>query len=499
MELLELYDLTKSFIHTAELCGVDPKTVRKAVAERDAGASGNIRKHRETVSDPYLDKICEWVERSSGRVRGDIVHQKLVAMGYSGSERTTRRVVRYLKASYRHDQHRVYKPWIPEPGMWLQYDFGDGPVVAGRPTTLFCAWLAWSRYRVIIALSDKTMPSVIAALDQTFRIIGGAPTYLLTDNERSVTTSHVANTAVRNRTMLAASLYYGTTLATCVPYDPESKGGSESTVKLAKADILPTDFNLRGHYASFVELEAACVETMDRLNGRMHSVTKRVPETMLSQERETLHATAKEPYSLALGTTRSISWSSTISYSGARYSVPHAYCGLRAWVRTSGDEVIIAFMDEHKVTREIARHVLVSPGEASILDEHYPKRPSSPTDRPPRATNAQEARFLGIGHGASRWLIEACASGVTRIPTKMGRALELTDRHGEGLVDEALSICAMTGRFATGDIESILAARQRSDTQGDHSHREHTSTPDVDIRDIDTLQVGTSTWEGFGR
>ncbi len=489
MELLELYDLTKSFTHAAELCGVDPKTVRRAVAERDAGAGGNIRKHRETVTGPYLDKIVEWVERSSGRVRGDVVHEKLVAMGYSGSERTTRRVVNHLKASYRHDQHRVYKPWIPEPGMWLQYDFGDGPVVAGKPTTLFCAWLAWSRYRVIIALSDKTMPSVIAALDQTFRIIGGAPTYLLTDNERSVTTAHVANIAVRNRTMLAASLYYGSTLATCVPYDPESKGGSESTVKLAKADILPTDFNLRGHYASFSELETACAETMDQLNSRIHSVTRRVPHEMLEEERTTLHAIAKEPYSLSLGTTRSISWSSTISYFGARYSVPHAYCGLTAWVRTAGDEVIIAFRDEHNVTREIARHVLVSPGEASIVDEHYPKRPSSPADRPPRATNPQEARFLGIGHGASRWLIEACALGVTRIPTKMELALDLVRRYGQRLVDETFTISPMTGRFASGDIESILVARQRADTDG-----ERASTPDVN-----TLQVGTSTWEGFGR
>ena len=71
----------------------------------------------------------------------------------------------------------------------------------------------------------------------------------------------------------------------------------------------------------------------------------------------------------------------------------------------------------------------------------------------------------------------------------MGRALELVPRYGQGLVDETLSICAMTGRFASGDIESILVARQRADNQG-----ERASTPDVN-----TLQVGTSTWEGFGR
>ena len=58
---------------------------------------------------------------------------------------------------------------------------------------LFCAWLAWSRFRVIIPIVDRTMPSVVAALDQTFRLIGGASTYVLTDNEKTVTDRHVAS------------------------------------------------------------------------------------------------------------------------------------------------------------------------------------------------------------------------------------------------------------------------------------------------------------------
>lgn len=24
---------------------------------------------------------------------------------------------------------RVHRPWVTEPGMWVQYDFGDGPVI----------------------------------------------------------------------------------------------------------------------------------------------------------------------------------------------------------------------------------------------------------------------------------------------------------------------------------------------------------------------------------
>ena len=40
----------------------------------------------------------------------------------------------------------------------MQFDYGDGPVIEGRRTVLFCAWLAWSRYRVVVPLRDKTLP-----------------------------------------------------------------------------------------------------------------------------------------------------------------------------------------------------------------------------------------------------------------------------------------------------------------------------------------------------
>ena len=83
--------------------------------------------------------------------------------------------------------------------MWFQYDFGDGPRVDGVGTQLFCAWLAWCRFRVVLALLDKTLPSVMAAIDQALRIFGGVPTYGLTDNEKTVTVEHVdESTLVRS-------------------------------------------------------------------------------------------------------------------------------------------------------------------------------------------------------------------------------------------------------------------------------------------------------------
>ena len=107
-----------------------------------------------------MPKLEELVERSKGKIRADVAHEKITAMGYAGSERTTRRAVAELKAAWRAGRRRVFRPWIPEPGMWAQYDFGDGPRIGGAATVLFCLWLAWSRFRVVLPLLDKSRPSV---------------------------------------------------------------------------------------------------------------------------------------------------------------------------------------------------------------------------------------------------------------------------------------------------------------------------------------------------
>ena len=199
MNILEAFDLTGSLRDAAELAGCSHHTVARYVAERERGRAvpgGPAR--RAGVIDEFLPKLEELVERSKGKIRADVAHEKVTAMGYAGSERTTRRAVAALKAAWAAGRRRVFRPWIAEPGMWAQYDFGDGPAAGGAVTVLFCLWLAWSRFRVVLPLADKSAPSVHSAIDVALRRIGGVPAYLLTDNEKTVTVEHIAGIPVRN-------------------------------------------------------------------------------------------------------------------------------------------------------------------------------------------------------------------------------------------------------------------------------------------------------------
>ena len=355
-------------------------------------------------------------------------------------------------------------------------------MIDGAKTVLFIAWLAWSRFRVIIALRDRTMASVIAALDTTFRLIGGVPTYALTDNERTVTDRHVAGIAVRNRTMVDVSAWYGLTIATCVPYDPESKGGSESSVRVAKADLVPTGHNLLPAYRSFVELEAACAAVMGVVNGRVHRETNARPIDRLQVERPLLHAIRSDGFTAVFGVSRAVSWSCTVSWGNARYSVPHAYADTKVWVREDGGELVVTAIDA-KGPIELCRHPLVTAGGVSVVDGHYPER-RDPLHRPPRATKPGEAAFLRIGTGAAQWLGEAAGTGTRFIETKMGDAVALCSIYGTTAVDQALGVAAVAGRFAERDLLSILT---------------HTPTPVTVRTEGHSLQPGTAAWGLFGQ
>ncbi|GLB69585.1 IS21 family transposase [Arthrobacter mangrovi] len=490
VKILAAYDLTKSLRGAAELTGCSHHTVQRLVAERDAGRAPGSGPVRERIIDPWLPKIEDWVEASHGRIRADVVHEKLARMGYTGSDRSTRRAVSEIKAAYRRGNRRVHRPWVPEPGLWLQYDFGDGPVIGGVKTVLFVAWLAWSRFRIVIPLRDRTAPSVFAALDQAFRIIGGAPTYVLTDNEKTVTTMHVAGVPVRNQATLAFAKHYSVDVLTCRPADPASKGGVENAVKVAKADLVPKETNLLPQYASFAELEQACRDFMVMVNSREHRTTRRRPLDMLTDERPALHRVPDTAHTVAYGVGRKVPENTPmVSFENAQYSVPAHLLGQDVFVRSHGtgpDTQVVIMHVGADGPAEVARHGLARPGSPAINDEHFPDHQEKiPGDYRPVPRSAAEAEFLAIGAGARTWLLEAAAAGTQRINVKMAEAVALAKIAGTAEVDKALGLAAVHQRFAHGDLASLLtAASQRAGLR--------TAAEDK------SLTQGTAGWAGLG-
>ena len=93
MEILEAYDLAGTLRGAAQLAGCDHKTVAHWVAQREQGLVPKVERKRPAMETDFMRKVDELVTRSSGRIRADVAHGKLVALGYLGSPRTTRRWV----------------------------------------------------------------------------------------------------------------------------------------------------------------------------------------------------------------------------------------------------------------------------------------------------------------------------------------------------------------------------------------------------------------------
>jgi len=118
MNILEAYDLTGSLRDAAELAGCSHHTVARYVGAREQGRPvPGAPAGRPGVIGPFLEKLEEKAGRSKGKIRADRAHEMITAMGYAGSERTTRRAVAGIKRAYFAGRRRVHRPWIPEPGM----------------------------------------------------------------------------------------------------------------------------------------------------------------------------------------------------------------------------------------------------------------------------------------------------------------------------------------------------------------------------------------------
>ena len=150
---------------------VVPSHRRRVCGQRDEGRWGVwARCGGKRIIDPWLAKIEEWVERSCPQDPRRSLLCQAEGVGVRGfgphgapSSGGGQEELRGGSAA-----GNCIGRGSPSP-MWAQWDWGAGPVIAGRRTNLFCAWLAWSRFRVVIATWDRTLPTVIACVDRAMR------------------------------------------------------------------------------------------------------------------------------------------------------------------------------------------------------------------------------------------------------------------------------------------------------------------------------------------
>ncbi len=91
---------------------------------------------------------------------------------------------------------------------------------------------------------------------------------MLTDNEKTVTTEHIAGIPVRNGQLVTFAEHYSVVVHNLCAGGSGVQGRHRVVGEDQQADLVPKDTNLREEYASFSELEEACEAFCQKVNTR---------------------------------------------------------------------------------------------------------------------------------------------------------------------------------------------------------------------------------------
>ena len=419
LDILTTYAELGSYRATAALTGTTHKTVRRVV-ERRARQTAE-RPARPHNTDAVSAVIAERVEATKGRISAKRLLPLCRAAGYTGSARNLRRAVAQAKAEDRRDR-RTYRPWQPVPGEHLVFDWGteDGLQV-------FCAVLAWSRWRFVRFAQRQDQATTLALLAECFEILGGVPRVALTDRMGCLKGGVVANVVVPAPAYVIFAAGYGVRPDFCEAGDPESKGLVENLVGYAKSDL---SVGL-GPWATIDDANVAATAWCAEVNARLHSEIMAVPDERLVTERALLGALPDLRPAIGASETRTVDKLRTVRFRAARYSVPGSVIGQRVGLHLEGPELVIRHRDT-----EIARHRLVGPGEMSLDDAHY-DRPAMKPARALRPRTDAEVAFCDLGPVAEAFLRAAAAAGTTKLSGELEVIVELERAYGHGFARRA--------------------------------------------------------------
>ncbi len=278
-----------------------------------------------------------------------------------GSARNFRRLVAEVKQAWRAGHHRGRRPAVWSPGEALVIDWGS----TGR-LHVFCAVLAWSRFRFVRFAADEKAATTLAMLVECFEVLGGVPATVLADRMGCLKAGVVANVVVPAADYVRFATHYGFRPGFCEAADPESKGIVEHLAGYAKRDlVVPAEPDVGDLVTANADASRWCAE----VNAVVHSETCAVPAGRLDTERELLGPLPSlRPELGPRPASRKVDRLSCVRFGPARYSVPSKLIGATVLIRVAGGQVQIL----EPFTGEVAaEHQLVAPGEVAILDEHY--------------------------------------------------------------------------------------------------------------------------------
>jgi hypothetical protein len=259
----------------------------------------------------------------------------------------------------------------------------------------------------------------------------------------------VAGLVVPTADYVRVATHYGFRPDFCEGNDPESKGLVENLVGYVKSDLMiPAELTV----ADLAAANAAGIVWRAEVNAAVHSEISAVPDERLAVERDLLRPLPLLRARTGKQVLRKVDRLSCVRFGSARYSVPTRHIGRQVEVRVADGHVHVVLLGA-----VIAEHLVVSPGETSINDDHY----GGPRPTPARAVRpktAGEIAFCALGPPAVAFIKAAAAAGNSSLGSDLDELVALEAAHGRDALIGALERAVTFGRYRAADVRSILAA-----------------------------------------
>lgn len=473
MEIVNAYAAVGSYRGAAALCGTTHKTVKRVLQRLETGQlEPRVPPPGNTAG--VADLVAQKVQATDGRISAKRLLPVARAAGYTGSARNFRRAVATAKRTWKRER-RTYRPWVPVPGEHLVIDWAEE---GGQK--LFCAVLAWSRYRFVRFGADQTRETTLALLAECFAELGGVPASVLTDRMACLKAGIVANVVVPHPEYVQFATHFGFKPDFCEGADPESKGVVENLCGYVQRDLLVPAL-LEPEWPDLAAANAAARAWCAEVDRQVHSEICAVPNERLVSERQGLRPLPAGRPPLRAVETRTVDKRGSIRLGSARYLVPKTLVGECVEVLAHEEQVVI-----RHAGAEVVRHHPVGPGEVAFGDLADPDR--RPT-RGIRPRTAAELAFLSLGPTAETFLRTAAAAGTLRLEHELTAIVDLVPVWTREAVITALDRAARFRRFKAADVRAILEAGRGLPTPVRAGQQLALELPDVPVRSLSAYAV----------
>ena len=426
----------------ARYLGVDYKTVTKYFNMKPEELADLNRKKKRKKLDIYKEQILEWLntyhDLSSAQVT-DWIKERYGNVPCS--ERSVRAYIRSLRKEYKIPKQinkRQYEAVEElDMGYQAQVDFGQIWVntLDGSRVKLYCFAMVLSHSRMkFVYWQDKpfTTKDFVEAHNKAFEFFGGRTKEIVYDQDRLFAVDENFGDVIYTEEFQKYVDFMKFNIRLCRPYDPESKGKIEATVKYVK-----NNFAKHRVFEDIDSFNKSCIEWLDRTgNANIHGTIKRIPKEVFTLEKQHLIPVSPKQNSPKNILTYTVRKDNTLLYKQNRYQLPKGTYepGKKVNVVIEGEFIKVLDIEKDAL---IIRHRL-SNERGKLIKLSHPER-----DRNIELEKLYDdvLNMLGMSEEARTFLNEIRKEKARYFRDQLGLIKKSIEGIGAEIINKALMYC----------------------------------------------------------